>query len=494
VRDPDEIIRTFEKIESKVNVDELLYKGLNIWPVIRLKLGFDLLYDRPPLQPLQSREYSGFSILRVPYLWIKIRYYKLRFLAKIPPLKEPNWFFAFDRAVFVDQAEGKKYSRYIDPYYEFFSSKEIPATRITFRTLQEGPCTGDEYYHQAEVVMFDYLQRNYFCRQQVRKMTGSDKEDLAVVEGIVSQIVPLLGEADRKYVTMAYYDVFEEVMSYKYCFAKLFSKRRPSRIFFECFYSEMKMAMIAAANYYGINTIELQHGAIENFMYLPYKRDITKQNLLPKLFWCWSGNDVQTISGTNGQAGRLRPVRLGNLWFRKNRNAGQAIPPDTYNEKKRNFRKVILITLQHQIGYQEIFLELVKAAPADFLFLLRYHPLMSEEEKRSYDALSDHANVDVECNNILNLYQCFNLADIHLTHSSTTATEALNFKINTVLVDRIGYIYFRKLVDNGVLLFSDDANGIIQLINNSGVSSVSNDYLIDIPEPELLAGLNKILA
>ena len=494
MRNPNEILDLFKNIENRIDIDKLIYKGKNIWPVFRLKLGFDTLYDRAIPDLRKFPEEPAWSVAyQVPYLLLKISVYFIKFILGLPKIKNKNWFWAFEDVLFVDSVEGKKYCRYIDPYYEFFDEHNLSAQRVTFKTMEAVPCTGKEYFHKSPVFDLQNLQKLYYCIQKLRKYSGGYKKDILLAKKLVGSIAGAVDAREKKYLSLAYYNVFEEVNLYDFCFSVIFRFYKPKNILFECYYSEMKMGLMAAAAKHNINTIDIQHGVVEDFMYIPFTKNPGNQNLLPNYLWCWSNNDVKTMTSYNSPAGKLQPVKLGNLWYKKIQKSNSVVPQE-YVDLKSKAGKVILMTLQHQIGYQKIFHELVKEFPDNWICLVRFHPLMDQEDKNEYlQALGNAKNVDFECNKKMNLFQCFQLADVNLTHSSTTAIEALNFNLRSILVDKIGYEYYYKMVDKGVLQFSETPSEIRNMIlGNETIDFSKNfeDYLIGIKSETLVDLLN----
>lgn len=497
MRNPNEILELFKNIENQIDTDDLIYKKNNVWPVFRLRLGFDTLYNRtiPKFRKLPKESKLSF-VYHVPYLVIKICFYFIKFLIKLPLIKNKNWFWAFEEIVFTDRVDSKKYSRYIDPYFEFFHENKLSAQRITFRTLECSPCTGNKFYHQSSIFDLRSLQKLYYCFQKLRRYTGSYKKDILLAKELVMKVSQPMKGVDKKCLSLSYYNFFEEVRLYDFCFSLIFKFYKPRNILFECYYSEMKMGLISAAGKNKINTIDIQHGVVEDFMYLPFNGDKRRQNLLPKYIWCWSINDVNTLISFNANGERLIPVKLGNLWFKKiNRMDG--IIPENYLRKKETSMKMILITLQHQIGYQKIFFDIISELPNDWTFLIRFHPLMTQVEKEEYiKVLSEYKNVDFECNYVLDLFQCFRLADINLTHSSTTAIEALNFNLQSILVDKIGFEYYQNLVNKNILHFNVDPKEIMNIIIETDYIDFTKkftEYMIDIENVMLLNKLKVVL-
>lgn len=497
MRDPNEILELFKETEIKAHVDGLIYKDNNVWPVFRLKWGFDTLYSKnvPKFRKF-PKESNLKRFFQIPYLILKIGILYTRFLFSLSKIKSSNWFLITDDLLFVDKINGKKYCRYVDPYYDFFQQNGIESGRVTFKSLELQPCNGSAYLNNAITIQIDQLQKIYYCLQKLRTYTGAYIKDVYAAKAVILKVCRSVKKEEQKYLTLSYYNVFEDVNQYDFCFSTLFKFYKPKNILFESYYSEMKMGMIAAARRRGINTVEIQHGVVEDFMYIPYNYVIEKQNMLPDYLWCWSNNDVKTVNQYNKAATRIKPIKLGNLWYKKLFKDSAIIPPDYMNLKKDGI-KVVLITLQHQIGYQKIFKEIINKVSSNWPILVRFHPLMTEKDKQEYkEALNNYSNVDFKCNELLNLFQCYRLADINLTHSSTTAFEALNFNLRSILVDEIGYAYYKKAVENGVLFFCNNADEVVKQITNIRESSIAESYLdyrIDISDKDLIEKLKGVL-
>jgi hypothetical protein len=490
LRDPTALDALYAQIEKEIDVDNLVYRKLRIWPLIRQKFGFNYLLSRDVASLRSSPPLSGIEkVVGVPMQLFKIVFHLANFFISIPRIKASNWFMVTEQEIFADRVDGKKYCRYVDPYFEFFAKNGMSSVRITVDSFEASPCTGPEYSHQAIIYHLKPLQKAWFCMQRLRGYFKSKQKDLDDAIKSLDSVRKHIDKEDQHFLADSFYDVFEDVKSFEFCFKVIFLFRRPQNVYMECYYSEMKMGLIAAAAKRGIKTVEIQHGAIYDFMYTPFRTDLSVHTLVPNVLWCWSINDVDRVLSENGYQKKLKPLHLGNLWYNRMRQVAENTIPAQYQNLHKRWTKVVVITLQPMIGYQSIFEKIIGSSPVNWLFVMRYHPLMSDEEKQAYrSALERRENVEFANNGLINLFQSFLISDIHLTHSSTSAVEALSFDLPSFFVNKFGYSYFREMTDKGLFLFSEDHNEIVRLIGETdSLANASSDYKLDIEDSVLLS-------
>ncbi|MGZ6539673.1 MAG: hypothetical protein ACXVEB_14955, partial [Bacteroidia bacterium] len=170
----------------------------------------------------------------------------------------------------------------------------------------------------------------------------------------------------------------------------------------------------------------------------------------------------------NGKFNYLVPFAAGNMWLKKFVNSEIPLEKEEvfFDEARRAYKKIILISLQPVFFLTDLFRACIEKAPKDYLFLIRFHPNMSQQKREEIKAaLKNHANIETEVSSRVNLYWLFQNCDYQLTHSSTTAMEALTFSLPTIVCSKFGHGFYRDQIKDRVILFSEDADEILSMIS-----------------------------
>lgn len=266
--------------------------------------------------------------------------------------------------------------------------------------------------------------------------------------------------------------------AYRLLFQRILDQLPPRNVVLNCFYHPAAYGLMWAARERGSRTIEVQHG-LNGYFHYGYTH-WTRQPpggyfLWPQLFLTWdtaSANNIcrwfrpeDTAHGAL-VAGRL-PVAAVSRQF--------AAEAAALRQRARSHAKTVLISLQTTPGttIDHVFPEVIKAAPADWLWLVRGHPMADPQNaavcKRDYieDRLRaiGRDNWELDLSTRLPLDVVLPLADHHLTHFSSVALEALAFGVPTTFVNRTAAENFHKdLVEQKLAYCETQAGSIIDSI------------------------------
>lgn len=237
------------------------------------------------------------------------------------------------------------------------------------------------------------------------------------------------------------------------------------------YYSDRGMALIKACKDLGITTADIQHGVQGELhaAYCYWKNAPSKgYNTIPDAFLVWSEREVNQQNNT---------VVIGNLfenkWFM---NDPDVLKMDsefkTYTENLKA-NKNILFTLQYGLDYKECHFKLVYETQNNFNWLIRMHPVMTDIEKKEFVKtlkLYGIYNYEIENSSSVPLCVLLRNVNLHITHSSSTVLEALNFRVPTLLIDKFGQEYYKDFL-GGTVMFSEDIEEQINLINRLAVNT-----------------------
>jgi hypothetical protein len=164
-----------------------------------------------------------------------------------------------------------------------------------------------------------------------------------------------------------------------------------------------------------------------------------------------------------------------------------------FEDARSHFKKVLVYTHQPNL-HSDIIIDFILNSPDDYLILLRFHPMTGNYEKQMLlNRIGNKVNVETKKATELNLYALFMNCDLHLTHSSVTAVEALAFGVPSVICSGAGREFFKEYIENGVMFYARSLNEINNAIENKGINpeklknySISTDTKLTLKNLEVI--------
>ena len=273
---------------------------------------------------------------------------------------------------------------------------------------------------------------------------------------------------------------------------KQLTKLEPSLVLIVSYYSDRAMALIYVCNKLNIITADIQHGvqgdlhaAYSSWQSIPTKG----YNTLPNHFLVWSDDEKESIMKWAKNCPAHTAKVVGNLFQEKWLSKSDVLISKFDSEvddivKRMKATKNILFTLQYGIHYDDWIFELIAHTQKHFNWLIRLHPLL--KDKQSIKSLEDKlkqfqiTNFELLKSTELPLYSLLRNVNLHVTHSSSTVIEAVNFQIKTILVSNYGAELFECQVrDDMACLISDASTKSKQIILEYVNESFKNNSEID---------------
>ncbi len=470
---PDEILELYTFVEKNFDVSKFTYKSINVWPLIRAQVGIELNLLKPQ-QKLKklTRKKKISDFIKTPYRFLKLAAAKKKFLNSVEILQSEVQIITYPQKIFIDKVENKNYSRYIDPYYEVLKTEYPTINRLGFLNKDEVALELNYPTQNNKLATFiDYIElKNY-----IQSYSRDHKKN-------VNNLISVFTEANdlvyKKYNIKPFHTNLiascTELVNYKIYFDALFKKSNTKLVFLDCFYDTFKMALSASAKKFNIKTVEIQHGGAEDNVYVPYLNHAINYSILPDLLWCWSNSDKDLILKHNGSFKYLIPFIGGNMWLKKfiHKEIDIETKSETtfFSELKNTYQKIILVCLQPTFINSEVIFNVITNAPNNYFFLVRFHPFNTEVEKQMFkNKLRHHTNFETEISTKTNLFLLFKNSNFQLTHSSTTAMEALAFNLPTVICSSYGYDFYREQIKDNVILFSTEYQQILSFFENENL-------------------------
>ncbi|AOF91077.1 hypothetical protein BSY16_2618 [Sinorhizobium sp. RAC02] len=229
---------------------------------------------------------------------------------------------------------------------------------------------------------------------------------------------------------------------------QILTRMRPKCVFFMGF--EFHLALSQAAADLGIKSVDLQHGTQTGWGPL-YKwwdeMPAEGYKMLPDYFCVWGKRDFDHLSTTIPGA-KHQPIIGGFPWMDRQKDLGAPLS-DAFKAKLAAYKKVILVTLQHQNTVPEILSATIAQSPSDYLWLLRKHPKGRSPKARGALA-RDNVVISPEVDNVV-LSHLLPLVDVHMTAGSTVVLEADYFGVPSIVWDVTGVENYEEMIEEGLV-------------------------------------------
>ncbi|MEZ4701598.1 MAG: hypothetical protein R2834_14770 [Rhodothermales bacterium] len=466
-------------LEDACDVTAIRYKGLAIWPYIRLLLWSRMLnpgkFKPAPEVGLAvwSQMHAASFAQRENYAAF-MRHYE-QHLRNLVALRGHD---AIDALFFsrvedhADRFGGAYYNRHLDPMID------LARGRSSFLKLELTTAGAAQTVPRFEATQF--LDSTDFVRYEARRgmiqafASGEPVPGIEGIEGFFAELRRL--EPGFPLTREQLYIEVEQLVQMRGYFRTMLSALGPKAVWTVCYYYDIAMALMAACADLGIVSVDVQHGKQGRFhgMYTHWQRMPAEgYALLPELFWCWGDDSREHIERWLPVGNHRHGVVVGgNRWLAKWANH------DTDNlvleeEDERALRrldtspKVVLVSLQPVNPILPTWLlEAIERSPASWSWMLRLHPLQREQLPACQETLRSRGltQVDLQDATRLPLYALLQRAHAHVTQWSSVAYEALAFGVPSIVVGETAATMFQPDIRSRRLLHASDADGVLALL------------------------------
>ncbi len=506
-------VEIIDRIEDNVDVTQISYRNRLIWPILKYKLFFGLLEfgrnkNTNELKQLnndsanETKEYN-------PSLVKKILFHintssAILFCYVVNALRRIVFSFRIRNSEvlildvsdveYVDLLNNKKYSRYISPYVEFFNK---------YYSTMFVNASSNKTNIQKEISPYDFNFKEEL-RQNKRTLYYNKRFNSAAykIENLNEILLHLI---DKPYHRILHVnnliDELDECIAYEEFWLKILRRSKIKGIFFECHYGNWNYyGITSAAAKVAIPTVDIQHGISQDYMYKGWRNSPKNgYDFLPDYYWCWSQHDVDSINKSKFNSVDLKPFLGGNMWFAKSK-INIKMPSDKLQRVINSYspQKVLLVTLQHSMPISDMLIQAIRQSDIKWLWLVRFHPLdyVDAGFREGYKkTLKEFKNVEWEVATEANLYELFQIMDVHLTHHSTSAVEAISFKKPTILLGSKFKFAFMDYINSGWFFIAENAHEIIQLASKYVLieEGIEKNFQMEVAENTTRDNINKIL-
>lgn len=436
--------------------------GINIWPLIRSELQFNVLRNTEEYNAIADQPFKKEGRVSVLRMRLKLALDLLRIKKHIEQLNLPTpkvLLFSPGNAYYTDQIDGKLYNRHLDPFLEELKLAGIATEKfhvITEAELNKKYAASSVFFLAKEIQDYIWNYSNHLFQKYHSEESNDLLKDLELNQNSVNKRIRF-------------------ILALKRVLKMVLKRIRPETIAMVCFYDDYCFALNLAAKELGIKTIDIQHGkqGEKHFCYSHYismKGSVSA--MMPDFFWNWGADSVNTIKKHLNNKDEIKCIAGGNLWLAKWKQ-NDFFKPDkqgeVFIESLKKYKKRFLYSAQ-PIGdfVMPPFLKAFVAKHPEFFFCIRIHPREKKNIGKYLEEFAGHSNVEVLMSSELPLYYLLNHIDISITRWSSVALEALNFGCNSWLVDAFGVSSFKHQVDKGFIKAVLSENDFETEVNHEG--------------------------
>lgn len=247
-------------------------------------------------------------------------------------------------------------------------------------------------------------------------------------------------------------------------YSRLFRRRKPRAVFLVCWYSVEYMALCHVCSTMGIPCIDLQHG-IQGHAHLAYgtwsKVPSVGYSLMPSVFWCWDASSATHINNW-AQGSPHVALHLGSPWMEWLREgAGPAARP--HNRKDQGRKRVLYTAEPLPDLLPTVIIEAMKATKDVYQWLVRPHPTRPSDKDNALATLAEHGllgHVNVSAPAEMPLFHALD-CDVHVTQYSSVILDAAMHGVPSISIDPHARDIFKPHLGTGTLKVVDTVQDLL---------------------------------
>lgn len=468
-----EIMDLINAIEERYAVDRWTVDGIHVWPILRIRLSFDLFYAYHTAPRRVAKKWvrmsaRAFNLIKSTFQFVYSSLSDVRNNAI--PHKQVDVVFISDGLSYAF-LEGVWYEKFCDPLIAEVKASGRTSLLISLRREYRTPRYSASLFIQPLMDIINF--KDFFFSRAMTSSVELSRE--------LSDCNAYLASRQVRARLPKLHDIVGEVrhlqgMSKAYQW--LFNRLKPSAVFIVSYYNLDGMAINLACRKLNIQSVDIQHGFQGN-LHAAYGRwrkvPESGYELLPSIFWCWSDGDVEAISKWSAAVTRWhRPLRGGNLWLDQWLTDEQPVVR-RYDKRIQEIleqypgQRHILVTLQTGLADLKTLspiLEAMQRSKEIWRWWVRLHPCMTRDRKTIKKLLQNYGIVDIDIDIATDfpLYALLRHMDVHITHSSSTVIEAQMFDVPSVVFSARGHEYFPDQIASAWALPAFTTTEIVQAI------------------------------
>jgi hypothetical protein len=503
--DYHDAIQSILAVEQKFDVNAVRFRGVRIWPLIRLQFWVQLIYPghydkykkEDENNPLSSECIQTVGKTRKIISRTKQLLYELNQKYSLVCGGRPD-VVLFSRCVdHADQLNGRYINRILDPL------PLVAGSGLSWRKI--------EPYSESASSTLPRLMKTRFFRlspSQTISSSLSAREIIAALPGL-DALIDSIYEDTGVYIRRI--PLARSLYNIDGCWnlsRKVLKWLRPRIVCFSCIDDEWSKAAALACNDLGIVSVECQHGAQGE-----YNSSYTHWNsmprdgyeMLPDFFWVWGEHNRRNIERWLPAHRQRHAAVIGgypwlNLW------RDHMISP-RYGEAEQYFLndlskwvKRIMVSLSWGLPLEELLpsflLRTMRDSPDTWLWLIRMHPHLrpcrNEIHAKLMAAGVRHFEMDFASS--MPLFELLRHIDHNILTQSSVGHEAVAFGKPSTIICRMGFELYKKYFGSGYFHFAESSEELFNSIDAGRLEQLKgNDaYLIDADTNYAKSAWNKI--
>lgn len=407
-----EAVEMLRDIEQKYDVMSIKAKGIEVWPLLRIRLLDKVSGDD------DVRKNKGASAVK-EVLKTLFYYNPLMFLKKYKV-----WVFSHNggRKTIGDKRVERTTGCVIDAETRtlFIEKPKAHQTEFSRKSIPEKQIVSESW-----LLMFVHLYAKLYPVKRI-KITNE-----VCLKKILSDYNIRFNYVEAIRLLIAQKKVFDGLLKITH---------KPEKVVIECTYTVM--GYVWSLHTHGIKVIEMQHGVLNKHHYA-YNSKFHSDYLYPDEMWVWGDEEFKYM--TSGECHFSKSVQKVGLFFLD--YAKKFFTADPFLEYRNKGMTICLVA--GQTGYEEEmakYTETVASKDPDCLFV--YVP-------RRVDTVLDFKADNILYRPNINIYEYMLWCDIHITISSTTCLECQYYKKPTIFYDyeNRATVYYGDVLkeENGVV-------------------------------------------
>lgn len=465
-----EKIYDFEKLNDLKN---LSYDGIEIWPLIKCQIAIKYFnnldtnvtdlgnYSKRVFEKVKL--FIGRDIFKTIFKVIFVREEKISFEKK-------DFLFFSDESSKRIEYQKKWIDIFIDPVIEkkSLSSEQFYILRSNQNNMKTKKSINSEIDLSAMLIRSFIRSRLNF---------NQNKSERNKLETEYQKLEEFFADEKELFMVPRFNDIFKEVLLIKEIsksFEQILKRIQPKQIYMSHYLGYVTTALCFAAKNKKIETFDIQHGVQGNLHPAYNFRNFPEDSFstMPDKFLVWNEEDANNIDKWSFKNDIKRSIIFGNpikLYFSSNNSVAKHYD-DIFESifNKFSTRKLILVSLCWTYFIPETILKVIKEAPLDYYFLIRFHPVTSEYEKKEVIRrlrLLNKDNFEIENSTKLPLHTILKKVSSHLAIVSTVISEGLDYNLKTIAISSRAEAYWRNN-ESKKLFFSDCAEEILNILQN----------------------------
>ena len=417
-----------QEFESQCNLDAFEYNGENIWPIFRYKLGMKLTKQQNVSSSINEKR-NGKTKLKFIFSFL----ISLTHLFKLFSKYDYVYFTAQDDYRVIDEVRLNRFTHYL--------SKKLYKNRIL------------------------EIQSGFFLEKEsnIENITYVSSTALLVMAFVLSKFLRagdtkcIKKELNKHQINLDVESLIKYYLAQKKIYTFLFKKINPQQIIFTCYTLKQE---IKCANDLNIDSVEFQHGIIQNHFEYNLRR-VLNPLFSPKYLFAFGDFDREYLKDKYYLSDISNVFPVGNYMIHLNNKRDNKV----ILKLKDDFKIIICVSLQWTIFNETLeFVNKIARENTNICFILMPR------------SKSDLAKLNINLDNVkvfedINTYEVIKNSDIHLTCYSSCAFEAPSLGVPNIFwnYNSLSVIYYEEYINkyefNSMINKSEDIeNTLLKLL------------------------------